>query len=138
MKRLLNWLRTYNKRNDPPRKATFAGRPIRSDFVLNRLRNTNWKDHMMILDLIRLERYVQEGPSGWIDAMRCGAVKQRYPEETAALEAELLTADELVSLKQHRAQVQQTSLAAQEADMVKEKNSHIQLKLAWLALSGKP
>ena len=113
----MKWFTKRSQRPNLPVKATFAGWPIRSEYVLNRLRNTKWEDRKTILDLIRLERYVLEGPKGWIDAMGSGALKQEYEDAVDAIEAECLPPEELAPLQKDRAD---TKRHVEDAKVAKE------------------
>ena len=134
----MSWLKIFRKRSWPPVKATFAGHPIRSDFVLNRLQNKAWKEHTMIIDLAKLEQYVLHGPTGCDSARLFAAMEGRYPDAVTAIEAELLPAEELASRKRQMAEAQRAAQAAREAHELKQKQTECQLKAAWLALGGKP
>ena len=134
----MKWFAKRRKRREVPVKATFADRPIRSDYVLNRLRNTRWENHETIFSLIALERYVVEGPHGWIDAIGGGALRQRYPDETRAIEAELLPPDEFAEMERSRAAASRRAIESKAKADADRKEAAEAAKREWLALGGKP
>ena len=134
----MTWFTKRRKRRELPVKATFAGLPIRSEFVLNRMRNTKWEDCESVFALISLERYVLEGPRGMFDAWSSSLLRRRYPDAADAIEAELLTSDELVALQECRAEAERYSEKAMAAEEARKAKAEEKLRREWLALGGKP
>ena len=134
----MKWFAKRKKRRELPVKATFDGQPIRSEFVLNRLRNTKWEDRESVLPLISLERYVLHGPNGMFDAWSCSHLMQEYPVALHAIEAELLPADELATLQNRRTEAKRYSEKAMAAEKAQKQKAEEEARREWLALGGKP
>lgn len=127
-----------SQRRKLPVKATLAGMPIRSEYVLNRLRNTRWEERETILDLIALERYILEGPQGMSAAMARDALIRHYPDETYAIESEYLPPDELAALQKNRTEIQRKAKHEKAVKEAKSLRAEEVAKKEWLTLGGKP
>jgi hypothetical protein len=133
----MTWAIKHSKRREFPVKATFLRQSIRSDFVLNRLRNTKWEDREPVLDLIRLERHVLEGARGMFDAMAGDALSRQYPDPVAAIEAELLSADELAARERKRENKKIQAEEARVAEKSEKARVEEKSRREWLVLGGK-
>ncbi len=78
-------------RKEPAARIAFRGMPIHTKYVLNRLKDTRWEDRRIILNLIEIEQRILDRHEGRPDTGDRDALMKQYPEETRAIEAELLS-----------------------------------------------
>lgn len=62
---------------------------VKSPFIVDRLRETDWQHHAYIADLLRLARYIERnGPHSCAEALQYRQLQAHYPTEFLALEIE--------------------------------------------------
>ena len=113
---------------------------INSPYLLQKIKETIWKNGDYINDLIRLERMIKKGPQGFAGGQIYFLLRKKYPVEFLELlkeaspqryEAEL--ADQQKSVID-KASYEEKMAAAEKQEAEKEKKVYAN----WIALGGKP
>lgn len=115
---------------------TYTG--AKSDLVKNLIRGASWKDKTRreyVDDLIRLERYILTGPTGFADALFAAMLKEKYSRETMIIFKEL-KAEEYEKFTKEAEQRREKSKEEAERLVKENKIKEERLKKDWLKMGG--
>ena len=113
---------------------------IHSPYLLQKIKETSWKNRNYINDLISLERMIQRGPQGFAGGQIYFLLREKYPVELLELlkevspqryEAELAQQQKAVIDK---ASYEEKMATAEKQEAEREKEAYAN----WIALGGKP
>jgi hypothetical protein len=106
---------------------------INSPYLLQKIKETSWKNRDYINDLIRLERMIQKGPQGFAGGQIYFLLREKYPVEFLELLKEAALSDQQKS-EIEKASYEEKMAAAEKQEAEKEKEAYAN----WIALGGKP
>ena len=113
---------------------------INSPYLLQKIKETSWKNRDYINDLIRLERMIQKGPQGFAGGQIYFLLREKYPveflellKEASPQRYEAALADQQKSVID-KASYEEKMAAAEKQEAEKEKKVYAN----WIALGGKP
>ena len=110
----------------------------KSTLVKNLIRGANWNDKVRrkyVDDLIRIERYVLTGPTGFADALYAGVLKAKYSRESMIIFRELKPKDyERIMKEAERERKKSREEAERLTKELKIEEDH--LKKEWLEMGG--
>ena len=113
---------------------------IHSPYLLQKIKETSWKNRDYINDLIRLESTIQKGPQGFAGGQIYFLMRQKYSVEFLELLKEASPQRYEEALAQHQkalideASAEEKMVAAKKQEAEKEKEAYEN----WIALGGKP
>jgi hypothetical protein len=113
---------------------------INSPYLLQKIKETSWKNRDYINDLIRLERMIQKGPQGFAGGQIYFLLREKYPVEFLELLKEASPKRYKAALAdQQKSEIEKASykekmIAAEKQEAEKEKKAYAN----WIALGGKP
>lgn len=113
---------------------------IMTQFVRDRLGETNWENREYIKDLYKLERLIKKGgPTSYAESMLNKALQSEYPVEYACIKAELgsgkLTpAHEYAALRQEWEQQRLTQTRAQMERRIEDEKRQLEM---WIEAGGR-
>jgi len=134
----MKWFTKERIHRELPVKGRLAGQAIRSDYVLNKLRQTTWDDRAAIFELIKLERILLDGPRGWIEAMASSGLRHHYRDAANAIESEFLTSEEFTEKERIRIEISRRGIDLKAEVAAKQMAAEKSAKREWLTLGGKP
>lgn len=110
----------------------------KSELVKNLIRGASWKDRVRreyVDDLIRIERYVLTGPTGFADALYAGMLKAKYSRESMIIFRELKP-NEYERFMKEAERRRKKSKEEDERVAKERKIEEEHLKREWLEMGG--
>ena len=107
---------------------------VRSEFIKNLIKERGLKSKY-IDDLIRLEKYILNGPRGFASAMHYHSLKGKYREEWEAIYRELKP-DEFERIMQREREEEMRRKQEEERRRKEEQKEMERLKREWLEMGG--
>jgi hypothetical protein len=113
---------------------------INSPYLLQKIKETSWKNRDYINDLIRLECMIQKGPQGFAGGQIYFLLRKKYPVEFLELLKEASPERyEAALADQQKSEIEKASYkekitAAEKLEAEREKEAYAN----WIALGGKP